>query len=144
MAALTSELNHPIKDGLIVSLKMAAVKIFKGAMVGMTAESVAGVPDNGFVTNLATGTTNPMLFMGVAEETVDNSAGQAGAKAIRVRRAGRFVFARSGASQADVGRQFYASDNQTLTTTSTKNSMVGKCVGYVDASRLEVDISNHT
>jgi len=144
MAALTTELHHPIKDGVIVSLKMAAVKVFKGALVGMTAEGAPGVPDTGFATNLATGTTNPMVFMGVAEETVDNSAGPAGAKSIRVRRTGRFVFTRTGATQSDVGREFYASDNQTLTTTSTRNAKVGKCVAYVDGSRLEVDISVYT
>jgi hypothetical protein len=143
LAALTSDLNHPVKDGVIVSFKMAAVKIFKGAMVGMADETLVSVPDTGYVTNLATGTTNAMLFVGVAEEAVDNSGGSAGDKSIKVRRTGRFVFSKSSAGQGDVGREFYASSNQDLATVATKNAKVGKCTALVDTSHLEVDISNY-
>jgi hypothetical protein len=144
LAALNSELNHPIKDGVIVSFKMSNVKIYKGAMVGMAAETAPGVPDTGYVTNLATATTNAMLFVGVAEETVDNSDGQEGAKSIKVRRTGRFVFSRASAYQTDVGREFYASTNQNLVVTATKNAKVGKCTALIDLSHLEIDISNYT
>jgi hypothetical protein len=143
LAALTADLNHPIKDGVIVSQKMAAVKIYKGAMVGMADETTAGVPDTGYVTNLATGTTNAMIFVGVAEEMVDNSGGSAGAKSIKVRRTGRFVFPKTSAVQADVSREFYASSNQDLTTTATKNAKVGKCTALIDSSHLEIAISNY-
>jgi len=123
---------------------MAAVKIYKGALVGFADETTAGTPDTGFATNLATGTTNAMLFVGVAEETIDNSAGSAGAKSIKVRRKGRFIFTRSGAGQTDVGREFYASTNQDLTTTSTKNAKVGKGMALIDSTHIEIDISNYS
>lgn len=127
-----------------MSYKMAAVKIYKGAMVGFADETTVGVPDTGFVTNLATGSTNAMIFVGVAEETVDNSGGSAGAKAIKVRREGRFVFSKASAGQADVGREFYASTNQDLTTTTTKNAKAGRCTALVDSGHLEIDIANYT
>jgi hypothetical protein len=62
------------------------------------------------------------VFAGVAYETVDNSAGSAGDKSIRVETDGVFSFLTSGAAQANVGSEIYwdgAIDSSTVTLTNS-------------------------
>ena len=88
MTATATARESKRKDGEVISYPMAAVKIPKGALVNINA--------NGYATNAtdASGET----FAGVAYETVDNSAGNAGDLAIRVQTTGTFVFVDGGCS----------------------------------------------
>lgn len=144
MSALTAKLDHPIRDGVICSFKVAAVNIYKGAMVGIAMETTSGIPDTGYVTNLIVGNTNPYMFVGIAEETVDNSAGSAGDKEIQVRMDGVFRFSKATAVQADIGRQWSVSDNQTVQAPATKAALVGVAVGLPDSSHLDIRITGYT
>lgn len=134
MTAATSAREAKRKDGELISYKMNNVLIPKGALVSINAA--------GFAANAtdAAGET----FAGVAYETVDNSAGTAGDKEIRVCATGTFVFVDGGGNGAvtDVGVQFNIVDNQTVTDAATTNSLkAGACVESIDANtvRLRID-----
>lgn len=121
------------QDGDVVSFKQAAVKIWEGALVSVNAA--------GYVTN-ATDTTAEVV-VGVADQTVDNSAGAAGDLSIKVRRTGVYNFVFGGtATIADVNTLVYAVDNQTvdLVGVTTNDILVGRIVEVVTATKVRVDI----
>ncbi|MEZ0326274.1 MAG: hypothetical protein ACAH95_10240 [Fimbriimonas sp.] len=102
---LTTPFETYEKPGLVVSYKLSNVKVYKGAMVGVNA--------SGYVIPMAHGTAS-LKFLGVANETVDNSAGSAGDKSINVTKSGSFVMkAVSGyvPAIADIGKEVYANSD---------------------------------
>jgi hypothetical protein len=119
MAVLSAPFDVGIKDGWETRVLMATgVKIYQGAAVGV----VIGA---GLATPLLVATAG-MKFIGVAEETVDNtvtdSNGTAGAKWIRVRIRGLAAFNLSGLTVANVGANVYfvsGSDDNTVSATVT-------------------------
>ena len=136
MTATTTARESKRKDGELIAYKMAAVKIPKGALVNINAA--------GYATNStdASGET----FAGVAYETVDNSAGSAGDKVIRVETRGTFEFVDGGGNgaQTDVGVEFKIVDNQTVTDAATTNNLkCGVCVESVDATTTRVRIDRY-
>lgn len=105
MAALTTPFETFEKPGLVISYKIAAAKLFKGALVGVNA--------SGFLAAVSPDTAN-MKFSGIANETVDNAAGNAGDKRMNVTKSGTFVFKAAASytpAQADVGKEAYASSD---------------------------------
>ena len=111
MTALTSERNTPMRTGdTRVEPVAAAVKVFKGSLVMRNAA--------GFLTKGATALNG--IGLGRAEQTVDNSAGAAGAATVEYRR-GVFPFANSGGgdliAQGDVGKLCWIVDDQTVAKT---------------------------
>jgi len=136
MTATTNAREAKRKDGEIISYKMAAVKIPKGALVNINAA--------GYATNASD--TAGETFAGVAYETVDNSAGSAGDLETRVETTGTFVFVDGGANgaQTDVGAAFNISDNQTVTDAATTNSIkAGVCVESIDANTTRIRIDRY-
>src|SRR4051794_31606201 len=111
MAALTADRNTPRAEGDIKSLLMSASKIFAGAMVMRNA--------TGYATKGAVATT--LIGVGRAEEQVDNSAGSAGDRSIKVR-PGVHRYANSASGDlitiADIGKPAYAVDDQTVAKTN--------------------------
>lgn len=92
---------------------MAAVKIFKGAIVAVNSSGYA-VPIDPSVAG--------HRFIGVANETVDNSAGSAGAKSLNVTKCGSFIFkAASGytPSASDIGAPVYGVSDWEVQTSSS-------------------------
>lgn len=89
-------------------------------------------------TNLASGD----IFGGIALEavTIGTNDTADGAKTVTVARDGVWAFPVSGLAVTDVGAAVYASDDQTITTTSTNNIWVGY-LAYVDDTYAWVDIS---
>jgi hypothetical protein len=80
-------------------------------------------------------------FGGVAIAKIDNSAGSSGDLNVECHTEGVFRLVGSGFSQATVGSLIYATDNYTVTTTATGNSvLIGKCVGYVSSTVIDVKI----
>lgn len=120
--------------GDLLSVPQAAVKIYKGSLVAFnTAGYATGAAD-----------TSGFTFAGIAYETVDNSAGAAGALSIRVKRRGvvELNFTAS-AVQANVGLPVYMSDDNTvaLVATTTNDVLVGRIVALVSTTKVRVDLS---
>ena len=133
MTSTTTAREAKRKDGELISYKMNNVLIPKGALVNINS--------SGYATNASD--TASETFAGVAYETVDNSAGSAGAKEIRVQTIGTFVFVDGGGNGAvtDVGVEFKISDNQTVTDASTTNNIkAGVCVESIDSTTTRIRI----
>lgn len=102
MAALATAYETFERPGLVVAYALSNVQVYKGAALGVNA--------SGYAIPMAHGTAD-LIFIGVANESVDNSGGSAGDKTINVTKSGSFVFkAISGLTpaQADVGKEVYA------------------------------------
>lgn len=143
MAALSKAYEAFIKPNIISTYKMAAsTTIYKGALVALNS--------SGYVIPIAHGTAN-LKFVGIAEETVENS-GANGAASVRVSKAGSGVYADAGSAvQADSGKEVYAnSDNevQIVTTGLTNQYKVGTLIGLETtsggAAGLRVRVDNYT
>lgn len=133
MSALTADRNTPRRDGQELSLGLAAsTKIYGGSIVCRNASGYA-VPGS---------TATTLKALGVAEEQVDNAAGAAGAKSVRIRK-GTFRFANSTSTDAitiaDIGNDCYVVDDQTVAKTngSSTRSVAGK-VADVDSNGVWV------
>lgn len=100
MPALTTPYEAFERPGIVVAYKMSNVKIFKGAMVGLNAL--------GFAIPMTHSTAN-LKFVGIANESVDNSSGTAGDKTISVTKNGTFVVKASGftPSLANLGAEVF-------------------------------------
>ena len=145
MAALIQSYETFEKPGLVASYKLSNVKVYKGALLALNS--------SGFLIPMAHGTAS-LKFPGVANETVDNSAGAAGDKSVNVTKSGSFVFkAASGFSpaQADIGSEVYANTDwevQVSTTGLTNQYKVGRIVAIettsTGASGVRVRVDNYT
>lgn len=107
---------------------IAADIIYQGAAVG----------ENG------SGYSRPLVagdpFQGFAMETVDNSAGAAGAKGVNVRKKGNIVLPISGlAITANDRPAVYASDDDTFTLTASTNSLIGYVSRWVSTGVAVVE-----
>ena len=104
----------------------ANVKIYKGALVGRNRST-------GYARALVAGDE----FLGVAYKQADNTitGHTAGGINVRLHQAVDIVHALASVAQADVGKEVYASDDETLTLAPTGNSRIGRIV-VVDASNV--------
>ena len=113
-------LDLPVDDNVL---------IYKGALVGL---------------NAATGLARPLVagdkFVGVAYRAADNTgAGHAaGAVTVRLHQFIDLVHALAGVTATNVGAVVYASDDGTLTLTSSGNSRVGRVVERVSTGVARV------
>lgn len=115
----------PIYNNLPV---VASDIIYEGSAVGETAATGVGNVQP------AVGSATPDVFHGFADETVDNSAGAAGAKSVRVRSQGIVQLAVAAEPAAVwLGATVYATDDDTFTFTSTNAVLIGKAVRKVSA-----------
>ncbi|MHB1001898.1 MAG: hypothetical protein ACYC27_21875 [Armatimonadota bacterium] len=139
MTATTQDRDSKRSDGKLKSIKMAAVKIPKGVL---TCINTAG-----YVTNGAD--TANFLFAGVSYEQVDNSAGSAGDKEIRIEKTGEhtFVYYGGDAGQSIIGKEVYIVDNQTVdedAQVTTNDVKCGVIAEVVSAGLVRVRIDNYT
>ena len=135
MALLTAPFDVPSKPGLEIVLPMAAVKIWRGSAIGV-------VSGTGYATPMLVATSN-IVFMGVAEETVDNSAGIAGDRSIRVQMRGLVGFnSDTNINQSVVGTTVYfksGSDDNTVS--ATPSAVAAGTLKYIDSNSVAwVDI----
>ena len=117
MAALTKARLVPVKgesEGLTRLVPVAAsTTIYNGALVMLNSSGYA-------TPAAAAGTNNALVVAGIAEETVDNSAGSAGDLYVRVKACSSdtaFGFNNHGSATctiADVGKLAHASDDNTV------------------------------
>lgn len=118
------------QEGVIVSVPLAAVKVYKGAILTFNSAGYADVGD----------ASEPLA--GIAVETVDNSGGSAGDKSVRVYREGVFEFACSSTTQASVGLNAFVTDDQTVHFTSAAGLVpIGQVVGLTSATKVRVHIN---
>lgn len=134
MSNLTAARTLQRGDGVIRPVKLGAVKVFAGGLVSI-------VVATGYAQR--SGDTAGHKFAGVADKTVDNSAGAAGAKKARVWARGVFDFACASADQTWVGLKVYAVDDQTvaLAATTTNDVLVGIVTEVVSATKVFVAIT---
>jgi len=115
MGALTKDRNTPRRDGEIFEAPVAAgAVIYAGAMVARDGDGNAAPAAD----------TAGLVVIGRADATADNSGGAAGAISVTVCR-GVFAWSHSGLTRADLGKVLYATDDQTVATTSTNDVPAG-------------------
>jgi predicted RecA/RadA family phage recombinase len=108
--------NDP--EGYILDLPMGATEtIQKGAFVGLDAGDKFAAP-------LAAGE----IFSGIALEKKVSGASNGDTTIKALGGQSMFQYAITSIAQADIGKLVYASDDHTLTLTSTSNSQVGRIV----------------
>ena len=128
--------NTPRRDGIEIGLPVAAsTKIEAGHLVAVTAAGYA-VP---------AGDTAGHVVLGIAQETVDNSAGSAGDLTVLIRRKNAFKLVNSSTAalvQANVGGSAYVQDSVTLTTAAgATNDVAAGTVIAVESDGVWVDIA---
>lgn len=131
MTAIAAKKDVRRQPGDILTFQMGAEKILEGALVSVNAA--------GYLVN-ATDAAND-VFIGVADKTVDNSAGAAGALEMPVRIGGVIDVVFGGtATIADVNTPVYVVDNQTvnLAAVTTNDVLVGRIVEFVTATKVRV------
>ena len=131
--ALTKPFDIGIKKGDECRMKMAAVKIYQGGAVGV-------VLATGYATPMVVATAG-MRFVGVAEETIDNSAGSAGDKWIRIKRTGLCGFDNTGLTVANVGQWVFFTDYDHQVQATATAVPAGILVAIDEASVAWVDIT---
>lgn len=128
MAVTAAQINRLGSYTERIRRKMAAsIAVYQGSLTFLIAAS-------GFLTNATA--TGANRFGGVAVEDVDNTAGAAGALQTETIVSGIVTLVNVVHSlvQADVGKDLYASDNYTVTVTSTNNVFIGRLVDLDDNS----------
>src|SRR5690554_2437007 len=132
MAVTANQLIVSQDQGSLRSVPVAAsTRIYQGTLVYSVAAS--GFADDGH----ATGANS---FLGIANGEADNSSGSAGDKKVEVFTHGAFELQGSGFTQALVGDKIYGVDNFTVTATATNNTLIGRCVEFVSATKIMVEI----
>ena len=130
MSALAVDRETPVQGQVIRSrpYKMAAVEIFAGSLVALNAA--------GYLTPAAN--TAGLRVVGVAQTTIDNSAGAAGDETMVVDE-GVFLFENGSPAltQAHVGSTIFAQDDQTVSSSSTQGIKAGVMLG-IDATTSDV------
>lgn len=126
MTALSAAYNRQ-KRGIakLISLPVAAsTKIWKGGQVAINTSGYA-VPG---------ASTTQFITIGIAEESVDNSAGADGALRVQVAFGAEFLFAATSITQAMLGTAMYAVDDNTVDETDSDNIFVGIMTEYVSTT----------
>ncbi|MBK3798636.1 cytoplasmic protein [Azospirillum brasilense] len=117
MASLTSDAPRQYDLGRgVPRAVVAAAAIYRGAALGFT--------DANYVRPLQAGDR----FAGFADSRCDNVGGGDGDQTVDTRAFGRVLLPISGITQADEGKQVYASDDHTFTLTAGANTPVGRLV----------------
>lgn len=130
--ARTTAVDNARKEGDIQFYPMLAAEIiYKGMPVFLKATGRLAFMNDGTTNALAAGD----IFVGIAMETIDNSAGAASAKGVRVYRRGNFQLPIAGTlTQAKVGDPVYSnnvSDDDAVTLTTDVNPNIQVQVGNV-------------
>lgn len=120
MTALTNDTNRIFdvdNDTNAIALS-AGSKVFQGSLVGKTTA--------GYGRPLKAGD----IAMGFAKDNVDNTDGADGEQIAEIKAVGKVSLFISGLTIADVGKEVYASDDNTFTLTADSNSKVGKIAQF--------------
>lgn len=122
MTTLAADSPRVYEIGDLNDLPVVATDIiYEGAAVG----------DNG------SGYARPLVagdpFRGFADRKADNFAGAAGDINVRIKECGRIQLAIGSLAITDVGKDVFASDDNTFTLTQSTNTRIGHVVRYVSS-----------
>lgn len=130
MTDLAAAIADERQNGEVVSVKLAVVKVFKGAILTFNSAGYADVGDAS------------EALAGIAIETVDNSAGSAGALSVRVFRTGVVELGCGSTTQASVGKEAFVTDDATVHFTAGVGLIpIGVVVGLTSATKVRVDLN---
>ena len=134
MSALSTDKEQAFKERHYARVPMAAVKIWKGGMVKINAA--------GFAAPCAA--EAGAVFLGIALETTDNSAGNAGDLYILLETQADIIFEQqTGFVAADAGSKVYASTDADISVSQASNEQqVGWIVEFISATSVRVRLSN--
>lgn len=128
-----------VAEGAQSYQKLGAYSVFEGSIVLAT---------GGYAGAFVPAASQP--YLGVALETVDNSAGSNGDKSILVAHTGVFSFKTSGATQADLGKLVYLDAGSSGTPISVTTSdpgandvKVGRIIEVVSATEVKVRVDGY-
>jgi hypothetical protein len=128
MAVLTAARNRQTRNASVkhMVLPISNVKIFKGAIVMIDA---SGHAVNG-------SDTAALQTVGIAHETVDNSAGSAGAINVIVEYDAEFLFTATSITQAMLGDLMVCVDNDVVDDAAgaTNDITVGRLIQFVSTT----------
>ena len=124
MAILAADRETAVKQGLLKSYPAAVDIIYKGGLVAINAAGYA----------CPAADTLGYRVVGIADEKVDNSAGSAGDKDVRVRQGCLAKLVATSITQAMLGQIMYVADDQTFDDASTNLVPAGILVDYVSAT----------
>ncbi len=110
-----------------------------GVAASTTITSGTMVALNGAGYLVAANAAAAVRFVGIAQATVDNSAGLDGALTCLVARDGFFTLAGTGLMVGDQGKEVYNSSATAITTTPGR-MLIGKLAKYISATSAEIDI----
>jgi len=132
MTALAADRDTAYQVGDEIALPVAASEvIYLGGLVCLNTSGYA----------VAAANTAGLLFMGVAAEQADNSAGSNGDVSVRVMRKGIHQFVAAGLAITDVGQPVYVTDDQTVSM-SPGSVRCGKLAKFSTATVAHVDIED--
>lgn len=117
------DVHHYVDQELRSYAVAADAVIYKGGFVGLNA-------------GYARALTAADQCVGIAYEAADNTDGSDGDVQVRVFTQGDFLHGLTGAAVTNIGDAVYASADDTLTFTSSGNSLVGVCVDRPEANRI--------
>lgn len=126
--------NQPIKvqsPGKLVNYPCVASVAHYAGTLGFI------IPASGYLTNVIAAGVN--TFAGIVKEAVAAPSASGDAK-VDCWTEGDFELTTTGADQSWVGDLIYAVDNYAVDKTSASQSLVGRCVGYVSATKIIVRI----
>lgn len=135
MAALTADKNTPSKEGgRLQSVPLLANAIvFKGGFVSLVVAS-------GFAQ--AAGDDAGTIFVGVAEDNVDNTGGANGDKSVQVDMGSVRRVVSVGLAQADLLKDAYLLDDQSVALIGgvSNNIVMGRITEFISATEVYVKL----
>jgi hypothetical protein len=134
MGALSANRVTRVREGKTFDFAVAANKhVYAGSLVNLNSGYAVPATDEAAIS-----------FIGVAVSEVNNNPGNAGAKKCRMKRVGTHLLNKASAVQADVGKDMYVVDDQTVGGVGdvVHGIKVGRCVGIEDSSHVWVAIDN--
>ena len=117
--------------GDIVQCKASNVNLYQNTLAFWDAST-------GYITNDDNAGAN--AFAGIVYQQCDNSGGSAGDKVVELWTEGVFRLTGTSFTQATAGDLIYASDNFTITASSSSTSRIGRAVNYVSSTQVDVMI----
>lgn len=121
------------EGGVVAFQVKGQTDIWRNAIVGIEVAT-------GLVRGATAGAT-PDIRAGIAREEFHNlSPGSTPEENTEVYTDGEFLLTGSGLAQADVGVLVYASDDATITKTSTNNVLLGRITNFVSATQVWVKL----
>ena len=131
MAVTANQVVYFQGAGKLIRCKAAAVNLYQNTIAFWDAST-------GYITNDDNGGAN--AFAGIVYQQCDNSGGSAGDKEVELWTEGVFRLTGSSFTQATAGDLIYASDNFTITASSTSTSRIGRAVNFVSSTQMDVAI----